>query len=40
MVCLSPVGYGVELTLRVLALRWSRRLTIFQDNNNSLTAFN
>ena len=40
MVCLSPVGYGVKPTFRALALRRSRRLCIFQDNDNSLTALN
>ena len=31
MVCLSPVGYGVWLTFRALALRWSR-LNAIQHN--------
>ena len=33
MVCLSPVGYGVKLTFRALALRRSRQ-SIYLGNIN------
>ena len=36
MVCLSPVGYGVLLTFRALALRRSRLNSVYSDEGLTL----